>query len=405
MMPRKRRNKKHWSYNAGERGRNWVRVFQQGRDGRYYLEWFDEDRHRRAALLRGVTDPQTAKGKADELAAKLAQLEPREAGEAEEPDRSTLAELSNLYLKEVTPTKGASKQEHDRRARRTWLAFFDAQPEARRRSERRPESLDRIDWDRFIAMRGAGHIPGLERTVGNRTVGYDLQFLIAVLNWAVSARLIESSPWSTEVRRYQRWGMPKELNPRRPSMTDELRDGLIGHASGWQFAAMLRLGRETMRRNSSIRQLRWSDIDLKAGTIRWRAETDKVGRENVTPITSRAIEVIRSIPRGIGDAPLFPGRDGRPTPRNTCQLWLRRAKARWISSVPDDEREELRNLLKGVGFHAEKRAAVRDRNFRDLPPSVQEELAGTNYATLRKVYDEVTVEDMRVHIKRASAAH
>jgi hypothetical protein len=39
-MPKKRR-KRNWSYNAGERGRNWVRAYQPKRDGRFYLEWME----------------------------------------------------------------------------------------------------------------------------------------------------------------------------------------------------------------------------------------------------------------------------------------------------------------------------------------------------------------------------
>ena len=62
-MPKKRR-KKNWSYNAGERGRNWVRAFQQHRDGKYFVEWM-EDGKRRTLLLRNVTIQAEAKAKAD----------------------------------------------------------------------------------------------------------------------------------------------------------------------------------------------------------------------------------------------------------------------------------------------------------------------------------------------------
>jgi hypothetical protein len=63
--------------------------------------------------------------------------------------------------------------------------------------------------------------------------------------------------------------------------------------------------------------------------------------------------------------------------------------------VPGAERPTLKEKLKGVGFHAEKRAGVRDPEFRKLPPSVQEAFAGTRHETLRAVYDEVTVDEMR----------
>ena len=48
-----------------------------------------------------------------------------------------------------------------------------------------------------------------------------------------------------------------------------------------------------------------------------------------------------------------------------------------------------------MGFHAEKRAGVRDPEFRALPAKIQETIAGTRYSTLRDVYDEVSTDDVR----------
>ena len=67
--------------------------------------------------------------------------------------------------------------------------------------------------------------------------------------------------------------------------------------------------------------------------------------------------------------------------------------------MSESEREALRERLKGVGFHSEKRSGVRTPEFRALPPKIQEELAGTKYSTLRETYDHVTPEDMREAIR------
>ena len=380
-----------------------MRAFRQARDGRYYLQWFDENHRKRSKLLKGVRTAREAKASADELAAVLAKASLGVPVHAE--PQPTLAGMLDRYLKEVTPRRAVKTRQYQVGAARMWVAFLDCQPEAWRHSSRLPDSLDRIDWDRFIDSRRNGLIPGWPRRVRERTVEYDLRFLIAVLNCGVGARMLLSNPWGTEIRRAQRWAMPREKNPFRPSMTHELREGLITHSTGWQFAAMLRLQRETVRRNSAIRRLRWSDIDLRARTIRWRADADKTGRENVTPLTDRAVAILRGIPRGIGDAPVFPAKKDptRHTSAQTCGMWMRRAKARWLASVPDAKaREDLRQRLWWVGWHSEKRAGVRDPDFRALPAAVQEELTGTNFETLRKVYDEVTLEEIRAHIRRAS---
>lgn len=409
-----RGRKKRWSYNAGERGRNWVRAFEHSRDGTLYLEWKEAETFvdpetgavvqtetRRRKKLRAEDQSKArAVQKAEELAERFADL----AGQPEDTP-VTLAQLIKDYIKEVSPRKGKGKQGHDHRAQRLWLAFFDGLGDGERRRDRHPGTLDRRDWDGFIAARRGGSIPGWD-PVRDRQVEYDLKFLIAVLNWGVGAKprgslspyLPSGSPWSTEIRRSQRWGMPRTKTPHRPSMTPEIRTALVQHGPGWQFEAALVLGRDTRRRNSSIRRLDWADIDQKEWTIRWRGEFDKDGRETVTPLlTEGAKSILRKAPsRGIA-GPVFPSAADPlvPTSGQTFQVWLKRAKAKLLRSLPEAERKGWKERLRGVGFHAEKRAGVRDPEFRALPAKIQETIAGTRYTTLRDVYDEVTTEDVR----------
>ena len=51
---------------------------------------------------------------------------------------------------------------------------------------------------------------------------------------------------------------------------------------------------------------------------------------------------------------------------------------------------------------SEKRSGVCDPEFRGLPPAIQEELAGMSWKTLRRAYDEITVEDMRVALRQTA---
>jgi integrase len=379
-----------------------------------YLEWKEAEelvdpetgavvkteRRKRKKLRAEDQSKARAVQKAEELAARFADL----AGQPEDAPVS-LAQLIRDYIKEVTPRKGKGKQGHDHRAQRLWLAFFDGQVDRERHSDRHPGTLDRRDWDGFIAARRGGNIPGWG-PVKDRQVEYDLKFLIAVLNWGVGAKprgslspyLPTGSPWSTEIRRSQRWGMPRTKTPHRPSMTPESRAALVQHAPSWQVEAALVLGRDTRRRNSSIRRLDWSDIDQQDWTIRWRGEFDKDGRETVTPLlTEEAKGILRRAPsRGIA-GPVFPSASDPlvPTSGQTFQVWLRRAKAQLMASLPEAEKEGWKERLRGVGFHAEKRAGVRDPEFRALPAKIQETIAGTKYTTLRDVYDEVTTEEVR----------
>lgn len=134
--------------------------------------------------------------------------------------------------------------------------------------DRRVETLDRTDWERFIEWRREGKIAGWERRVQTKQIKHDLDFLVSVLNWATGQKenghpILQRNPWDGSVRRAQGWVRPKVQNQKRPAMTDEVRQKLIEHSPSWQLAAALRLGRLTGRRNNSVRQLLWSDIDLQ----------------------------------------------------------------------------------------------------------------------------------------------
>ena len=397
---------KRLPYHAGTKGQNRVRAYRHPTDGKLYLEWWESGRRKSLKLSDDIQARPRAKAE-DEAVARAVALA-KDLSEIDKAEHKstplTLTMLFDIYGREKTPLKSVGKQHHDRRATRLWTAFFNSQPEASRRASRCPSTLDSIDWSRFIMWRKDGLIPGFPRGVRNQMIRYDLQFMVAVLNWALGATrndevLLQANPWSGEVRKAQRWGaMPEEKSPHRPSMSDDLRAMLIAHISNWQFGAALRLGRETGRRNSAIRRLRWSDVDQLRWEVRWRGEVDKRGIERVVPLSPTAIEVLRELPsRGLGDAPLFPSAKDptQSTPRNTFQVWLTRAKARAIQAISEEDRSYLKARLRGVGYHAEKRALVRDPDFRLKPPKIQEEFVGTNYSTLRRVYDEVTPDAIR----------
>lgn len=392
-----------WSFNAGSRGRNWVRAYEKGPGGIIFLEWrepvLDEEGQpvrdpdtgspleRRRRTSTGHRDRTRAKRQAQELADRFGEM-------VATPAVLTLRRLIHLYVKEVTPTKGHHKQAHDCRASSLFLSFFDARSNPKRRADRSPESLDRKDWEEFVTERRAGGIAGLG-PVRDRMVAYDLKFLISVLSWAVGANegdphFIGRNPWSRERRRAQGMTMPREKNPCRPTMTEEWHELLLTHSPNWRFALVMELCRETIHRRNSVRQIALADLDLKAGTITWRGEFDKNGIEITTPLTRRAQEVIEAAPRVPASPWLIPAEEdpSRPVSIHVLNLWLQRAK----------ERAGLK--VKGLGFHAQKRAGVRRKEFRELPPKVQEALTGTNHETLRKVYDDVSLEEMREAVEK-----
>ncbi len=316
-----------WTYVAGEKGRTRVRVFDRGTKG-LYLEWFEPSRtpgdpKRRVRRALGHTDRERAKGEAEALALAFRQHE-------RAPQRNlTLGELFDIYAEEVTPQKGVSKRRHDACAAEMFSRYFGR--------GRRPLTLARRDWDRFIADRRAGRVTTehgkKNRSVGDRVIAYDLKFLLSVLNWATVAGdgeggvLLERNP-------FKGFPLPSEDSPRRVVVVSEEYEALrkIAPSVHPDFECLLVLAHETGHRLSSIRQLRWSDVDLERRAVRWQAVSDKIGFEHSTPLTETAVAVLAAQQRrvqAIGDALVFPSDDNpaEPRPRITFGKWWKRAEA------------------------------------------------------------------------------
>ncbi len=100
------------------------------------------------------------------------------------------------------------------------------------------------------------------------------------------------------------------------------------------LSELLDLANLTGRRLSSIRMLTYADIlhDRGSnGSLRFRADADKMGYDSVVPMTPGVRSVIDRVLRerlGIGNAPLFPSPNdlSQPVSRHLCDKWLREAE-------------------------------------------------------------------------------
>ena len=369
-----------WSYSAGERGRNRVRTYQHPETGRLFLELYEQGKRKRLALRH--SDHEEAKRQADEVAARIA-LNARAT-----PHAPTLNTLFDIYLAEVTPSKGKSKQSHDHRAAKLFLTCFGA--------DRPASTLNRRDWDHYIQWRrehgdrrtGSSH----GNPVGSRIIEYDLRFLQAVLNWAAKSRAdgtpmlernpIKGAPW------------PKQATPNRPALSDEEYQALFQAAStiSPQFRLALILAHETGHRANSIRLLRWSDIDWTGQSVRWRGENDKIGFDHATPLTEpalQALEVQRDAQQAIGEAWVFPApKDpGQPCSRHLFRNW-------WLQAEDGAGLKRVR----GRGWHSLRRkfaTEMKHTPLRDLS-----HLGGWKEpATILKCYQRADEATMRAALE------
>ena len=120
---------------------------------------------------------------------------------------------------------------------------------------RDPATLSQRDWDRFICERRAGRIGPSGRVVSDRTVEYDLKFLIAVLNRAARSRdergrpLLDRNP-------LKGFRKPTERNPTRVVLTED------------EYQALLKVARR---------------VDWRSTPFRTRDFVRRAGRSAVLP--------------------------------------------------------------------------------------------------------------------------
>ena len=356
MMARTKRSRR--SYGAGEWGRNRVRVFPDPKTGIFQIEWRKNGRRLTRSLKH--RDWSRAKRQADEVAAGFAVHEP--AGKAEaKPEPLTLGTLLDIYGEEVTPAKAETSQRSDLAATKMFLQFFGRR--------RKPATLSQRDRDRFIRARRAGKIGPSGRPVSDRTIQYDLKFLIAVFNWATKSKDEQGRPLlrSNPLRGLK---MPTEKNPTRVVLAEEEYRVLlrVSWEVDWRFHVALVLAHETGHRIGAIRSLRWSDIDLEGGVVRWRAEHEKTGYEHRTPMTAEALAASKEARRrnpGTGDTPVLPASTdaSRCGGRSLVRYWWNRA-------------QKLAGLepRRGRGWHSLRRKFASD--LMDQPLKVLCELGG-----------------------------
>jgi integrase len=371
-----KRSKRTRSYLAGEKGNNRVRLYPHPRDGTLMLEYRDKNGRRRN---RSLQHDDLARGKiaADELAAALRKQE------APHSDELTLSELFDNYVREVTPRKSAAKQRHDATARSLFERCWGAGT--------RVSDLDSRHWERFIEQRRSGILrPAGSKTTGgvrNRIIGYDLKFLMAVCNWAETVRV--GRHWLLDRNPFRNFEIPREKNPRQPSITEAEYEALTTAAREIgrpEIELFLFLTHESGHRGASVRELRWSDIDLINRRIFWAK--DKEGRQHTTPLLPEQVEVIKRWRRenpGIGDGWVF------PAPRDPDSPIPRRQVSRWWQIL--EKRAQLPRV-KGRGWHSLRRKFADESD--ELPAAQLMALGGwKSYKTIVEIYQKPREEKLR----------
>ncbi len=260
--------------------------------------------------------------------------------------QTTVGLLFALFEYEVVDRARPATRDEMRRGLAAWRAFL---------GERFVISKFGLrEWNAFIAARQTGEIDGRGRRLLNpkkrqpvrpRTAAHALKLLRQACRFGASYRTT-SGAFLLEADPTHGLPLPVEKNPRRPVADTARFEQLLAvadrimmlDADGQPIRSylpeLLVLAEGTGRRVGAILALRWSDWNPDAGahgTIRWRAEHDKIGQDWVVPVTPQVREALEAARRrrpAVGDALLFPAANDptHPVSRHLAAFWLHQAE-------------------------------------------------------------------------------
>lgn len=408
-------SKKLWSEKVGPHGAT-VTVGERVRGGNVYLWSWDTQLggQRKQSLKFKVRDTegtlipesvQKAKAAAADLSNKL--IKGERPGERVRP--LTVGELFDGYRRDVVEARNWSKRHRADTLRSLvlWETYLGTGFAIGTFGEREWSALRRA---RETGERDArGHRvenPKKRRRQNPWTAATDLKVLRAACRYGTKVRRRDGS-FLLDVDPTRGLDVPRNPDPKRPVADDDLLDDLLEaaedlkarHGTGKPdettyerapLRELLILAAYTGRRISAILGLQWSDWHAdegRYGTLRWRADTDKLGRESTVPVhpeVRAALEAWRRECPGIGDAPVFPAPNApaEPIRLDVAGAWLRAAKEKTGRTWP-----------RRFGFHAFRRMFATSRKH--LP--IQDVAAAGGWKgtqVLRDLYQQADPETM-----------
>src|SRR6266496_3495648 len=96
----------------------------------------------------------------------------------------------------------------------------------------------------------------------------------------------------------EKYKIPTEKDPKRPVVEEGTIRALLAVAPSVHpfLRRLILLAWRTGRRLSSVLALRWDDVDFENGTIRWRAEHDKIRQTWDVPARRDLLQAFRLLP-------------------------------------------------------------------------------------------------------------
>ena len=248
-----------------------------------------------------------------------------------EAESTTLLEALDRYEIEVTSTKKGAARERYR------LAHWRKQPLACRFLA----SIRSTDVAQYRDDR-------LSQVGSTQTVRLELGLLSHVFTIAIKEWGMEGLRNPVELIRLPKrpLGRDRRTSNDREMQLDEI-EAIIAATSSTQLPSIIRLAVETAMRRSEIIKLTWDQVDLQRRTI--TLHETKNGDRRIVPLSSRALEIIRAIPRQLHNDTVF-----STTPESASTLFYRvvkRARKNYLKIMAEQGREPDPSFLVNLKFH------------------------------------------------------
>jgi integrase len=274
-----------------------------------------------------------------------------------------LMPMMERYIKEVTPTKKGNSQERYRANQFKKTKLADMQ-------------LDKITGEVVAQYRDVRL-----KVVSANTVRLELAFLSVVFEqcrkewgWAVS----------NPVRQIR---MPKPGKPRQRRLEAGEEDALLAACKAsraYYLHSFVVLAIETGMRSSELLSVTWANVNFDRHTI-FLPDT-KNGSPRTVPLSTRALNVIRALPRSINGR-LFSS--GYHSIHNAFKLALTKAQA----TQPDSEK-----FLRGLRFHDLRHEAVTRLFEKGLNHIEVSMVSGHKTLSMLQRYTHLRSEDLVVKL-------
>jgi integrase len=208
----------------------------------------------------------------------------------------------------------------------------------------------------------------------------EVELLKRMLNYAVACGSLASNPIAAVK-------LLRKPNVRRSVLDD---DGfrMLYEAAEPTLQPILLVAFDTGMRLREVLDLRWSQLDLKVGTVKLAAEDTKTEEPRTVFLTARVRKALETHPRFLKSEYVFTNPETESSWKDVRKMFRRALKAAGLA---------------GVWFHDLRRSFVTQARRRGVPESVVMKMSGHRTRAVFDRYNIVEEDDLREAVRRIEA--